>query len=254
MTGGAGGDTVRAVATSGDDGDEAGGGGVIAPPGRDVRGALGGSRLDRRPELAEELARLRDALARPGPRLLEIGFDHGRRLSATAAASPTWTVVGLEVREQRVLEARARAAEHGLDNLVALRLDARAILASPDAVPEGAFTVVEALFPTPWPEGKARRRLLATPDFFRDAARALAPGGLLYLATDVAWLADAMAASAGAAPELEATPWEEALRERRPPCSQRSRREWRCAEDGLPVHRFAFVRRGWASQRGPGSS
>lgn len=209
---------------------------------RDVRGALGGSRLDLRPELAAELATLREALARPGPRLLEIGFDHGRRLSATAAASPAWTVVGLEVRERRVAEARARAREHGLDNLVPLRLDARAILASPAVIPPGTFQVIEALFPTPWPpEGKPGRRLLATPELFADAARALAPGGLLYVATDVPWLADALRAAAAATPALTPVPWEAGLA-RRPPCAQRSRREWRCEQDGLPVHRLTFVR------------
>lgn len=207
---------------------------------RDVPGALGGSRILEVPEVAAELAALRALLAVPGPKLLEIGFDHGRRLTSTAQASPGWTVIGLEVRARRVAEMRAWAADRGLANLHAFRLDARAVLAG--ALPEASLDVVEALFPTPWPEGKARRRLLVTPDFLGDVARVLRPGGLLHVATDVAWYAELMdAALAPARQSLPAAP-PGALTTLRPPCPQLSRREWKCSRDGLPVYRFVRLR------------
>ena len=207
---------------------------------RDVRGALGGSRILALPEVAAEVARLDAALAAGRPALLEIGFDHGRRLTATAEASPGWTVVGLEVRERRVAEVRAWAERQGLTNLFAFRLDARAVLAG--AVPEGSLDVLEVLFPTPWPEGKARRRLLATPEFLEDAARALKPGGLLHLATDVGWYADLMAEALAGAVARFALSSEALLETRRPPCAQRSRREWKCEREQIPVHRFVALR------------
>lgn len=207
---------------------------------RDVPGALGGSRILAVPEVAAEVAALVAALDRPGPRLLEIGFDHGRRLTATAHASPDWTVVGLEVRRHRVDAARAWAAERGLTNLFAFRLDARAVLAN--GLPAGRLDVIEALFPTPWPEGKARRRLLVTVDLLRDAARALTPRGLLHVATDVSWYAEHIAACLPQVADVLVPTGAAALAEQRPPCSQRSRREWRCEQDGLAVHRFTLVR------------
>ena len=208
---------------------------------RDVPGALGGSRILEVPEVAAELAALRGLLAGPGPKLLEIGFDHGRRLTSTAQASPGWTVIGLEVRARRVAEMRAWAAERGLANLHAFRLDARAVLAG--ALPEACVDVVEALFPTPWPEGKARRRLLGTPDFLADAARVLRPGGLLHLATDVAWYAEMITTAFEAVGDRLARVDAALLATERPPCPQLSRREWRCERDGLAVHRFVARRR-----------
>jgi len=208
---------------------------------RDVRGALGGSRILLVPEVAAEVARMTRALATPGPNLLEIGFDHGRRLTSTAEANPGWTVIGLEVRERRVLEMRAWAEARTLPNLHAFKLDARAVLAG--ALPAASLDVLEALFPTPWLEGKAARRQLVTPDFLADAARALKPGGLLHLATDVADYADRIRdALADAFADFAPAP-ADALASRRPACPQRSRREWKCEREGLPVHRFVLERR-----------
>lgn len=206
-----------------------------------IPGAFGGSRLAARPEVAAEVAALRAAVTGAKRCLVEIGFDHGRRLSATAAQHPDWTVVGLEVRERRVQQARDRAARDGLSNLHAFRLDGRAAVAQ--VLPPGSVHVLEALFPTPWDQtrAKSRKRNLITPAFLADAARALAPGGLLHLATDVAWVADQMALALTGEPALTLVdePEGQALR---PACRQQSRREWRCAQDGLPVFRFYAVR------------
>ncbi len=208
-----------------------------APP--DIPGVLGGSRLYAQPEVVAELGALRDALSSRPCSLLEIGFDHGRRLSATAAASPGWSVVGVEVRRARVDEARARAERDGLSNLSAFRLDGRAALAL--GVAPQSVDIIEALFPTPWAEGKTRRRLLVTPAFAAAAAAALRPGGLLHIATDVDWYAELIDVALRGEPDLQLVEPTAALTAR-PPCSQQSRREWRCQQDGLPVHRFVAMR------------
>jgi len=206
---------------------------------RRVVGALGGSRILAHPEVAAELATLTRRLLEERPVLLEVGFDHGRRLTSTALANPDWCVIGLEVRKRRVRDARKWAEREGLENLHAFRLDARAVFAG--ALPEGRCDVVEALFPTPWPEGRPRRRLLVTPEFVRDAAVALKPGGLLHVATDVAWYGELIDEALDGEPLLQKVAWEDAA-SLRPQCPQLSRREWRCARDGVPVYRFGAIR------------
>lgn len=203
---------------------------------RDIPGALGGSRLVTLPHVAPQAEALRAFLDGPGPALLEVGFDHGRRLLSTAAANPEWRVVGLEIRRHRVDRAREIAERHGVANLLVWRFDARIVLAG--VLPEASLDVVEVLFPDPWWNAAHRRkRLLVDDAFLGDVARALRPGGLLHLATDVERYADHIAGCLERCAGLERLSLE-AGAERRPPCQQLSRREWKCDREGIPVRRF----------------
>jgi len=199
---------------------------------RDVRRALGGSRLLDQPAHRAELDAWRAFLERPGPLLIEVGFDHGRRLTSTARHHPSWRVAGLEIRRRRVDEVRARAEADGLDNLLAWRVDARTVLAN--HTPDGAVDLIEALFPDPWWKPQHRDRRLVDVPFLRDVARVLCPGGILHLATDVDHVADWFDASLAQVPAPIAA---EGAASERPPIPQQSRREWRCGRDGTPVFR-----------------
>lgn len=204
---------------------------------RDVRGAFGGSRLFEQPAYRAELDAYLAFVAVERPRLMEIGFDHGRRLSRTAALNPGWGIVGLEIRKRRVLEAEERRAAAGHDHLLPWRADARTVLAR--HTPEACFDVIEALFPDPWwNEAHRAKRLLVEPAFLDDVARALKPGGVVLLATDVEDYGRHMASLVAAHEGLHAVPFEASLR---PPCDALSRREWRCERDGLTVYRVAAV-------------
>ncbi len=211
---------------------------------RDIRGTLNGSRLFEQPQYRHEAERFVDFLKGPGPCLLEVGFDHGRRILDTAERNPSWRIAGLEVRSKRVHGVTVRGEERGLDNLLAWRADARTVLAN--VAPPSSFDIVEVLFPTPWWNAKLRaKRLLLTPEFIEDVHRCLRPGGLLLVATDVELYAREIAGN------LEASPlsryddgWEQ-----RPACAALSRRERKCAREGLEVRRFA-VRRMPDSQLG----
>lgn len=205
-----------------------------------MRGALHGSRFIEQPHVRPEVDRCLAFLAGPAPVLVEVGFDHGRRLHATARLNPAWRVVGLEVRAQRVREAQARAERDGLTNVLPWRMDARTVFAgvlNPDSI-----DLVEVLFPTPWWHPAHRqKRLLVDAPFVADVHRVLRPGGLLHVATDVADYADLIDMRVDAFDGLNALPLAEGQR-RRPPCDQQSRREWKCARDGVPYTRRFWVK------------
>ena len=199
--------------------------------GRDVRGALYGSRLVTLPHVRPRVDACLNFVASGGPVLVEIGFDHGRRLHATARAHPSWKVLGLEVRQRRVEEAKARAELEGLDNLFVWRMDARTVFAQ--VLEEASVDIVEVLFPTPWWNPALRKkRLLIDGPFLEDCARALKPGGMLYTATDVGSYAAHIHEALSLNEAFLALPIEEG-RSARPACSQISRRQWSCERDGI---------------------
>jgi tRNA (guanine-N7-)-methyltransferase len=212
----------------------------VTADGRDIPGAFGGSRLFDQPAWRAEAAAWAAFVAPEArPLLIEVGFDHGRRLTATAGAWPGWRVAGLEVRQRRVAEAQAFAATHALHNLHAWRADARTALGL--HTPDASVQVVEVLFPVPWETPSRARRLLIEPGFLGQVARVLAPGGALHLATDVAWYATQMAEAAAAVPALQHDPSAATLR---PPIEALSRREWKHTREGTPIHRLWYRRTG----------
>ena len=199
---------------------------------RDVPGALHGSRLVTLPHVRPHVEQCLAFVSGQGRVLVEVGFDHGRRLHATARENPEWRVLGLEVRKRRVEEAQARAARDGLDNLLAWRMDARTVFAS--VLPPASVDLVEVLFPTPWWNPALRqKRLLFDTHFVSDVARALKPGGLLHTATDVDDYAETIDNCLSQNRRFIALGVDEGMVER-PRCSQQSRRQWSCRRDGIP--------------------
>lgn len=188
-----------------------------------VPGALGGSRLLELPQQAAQRARIVAFAAGPGPRALEVGFDHGITLLANARAMPDWRWMGVEIRKRRVAALQPHIPEHCL----AERLDARILLAS--GLVDGALHRVDVLFPTPPVQSK---HMLWTPAFVDDLGRSLAPGGIVHVATDVpalARLVDELLSGW----RITADP---------APCPELSRRDRVCRRDGVPVHRRTWTR------------
>lgn len=215
-------------------------GGPTGGSGRNIPGVLGGSRLLEQPHIAPEVDALRGFLSVEGPVLVEVGFDHGRRLHSMARLNPRWRFVGLEVRRERVDEARERAERDGLTNLHAWRVDARTVFAS--VLEPASVDVVDVLFPTPWWDAAKRaKRLLVSDAFVADVTRCLRPGGLLHLATDVAGYADEVRDVLAGQATLELVTGKAAAA-LQPACAQQSRREWKCEREGIPVRSF-FARR-----------
>lgn len=194
---------------------------VRAARGR-VPGALGGSRLLELPQYAAQRARLVAFAGGPGPRALEVGFDHGITLLANARAQPGWRWLGVEIRKRRV----AGVQPHVPDNCLAERLDARILLAC--GLMDGALDRVDVLFPTPPVKGS---HMLWTPAFVDDLGRALAPGGVVHVATDVPALAVLVRGLFAG--------WRPAPAP--PACPALSRRDRVCRRDGIAVDRMTFT-------------
>lgn len=186
----------------------------------DVPGALGGSRLFDQPQHRAELRRFEAFIAAPGPIAMEVGFDHGHRLRSLAAADPAVRWIGLEVRRARV----EALAERAPPTLLPWRADARVVVRR--FVPPGRLSRLDVLFPTPWwHAGRRAKRQLFTAAFVADAARALTAEGLLVVETDVGPYFDHVAALLS---DWRPTPPP-------PPAPIPSRRQARCAREGITV-------------------
>ena len=127
------------------------------------------------------------------PLLLDIGSARGRFLLRMASAEPGWNYLGVEIREPLVDEANRIAGEEGLANLhyefcnAMLWLDR--LLAD---VPGGILQAVTIQFPDPWFKKKHAKRRMVNEEMVDVIARHLAPGGRVFVQTDIEFLAEEM--------------------------------------------------------------
>jgi tRNA (guanine-N7-)-methyltransferase len=206
---------------------------------RRIPGALHGSELIEQPHVAPEVAAVRAFIAEADRALVDVGFDHGRRLHSTALGNPRWRVLGLEVRKRRVEEAIARARRDGLTNILPWRMDARTVLAG--VLDSDSVDVVEVLFPTPWwHPGLRMKRLLIDGHFLGDLARVLKEDGVVHIATDVEAYARTIESDVRASSLVALDP--QACAPRLPVCTQQSRRQWKCEREGTVVRRWCLGR------------
>jgi tRNA (guanine-N7-)-methyltransferase len=121
---------------------------------------------------------------------IEIGPGRGDVLATFAAAYPGVNFFGIEAQPWYAERAQARA---GLPNVRVVAGDARCIVEH--LVPPRSVQAFHVYFPDPWPKRRHGRRRLFSPRFAAALARALQPGGVAYVATD---LADVFALARGA--------------------------------------------------------
>ncbi|MBK7950369.1 MAG: tRNA (guanosine(46)-N7)-methyltransferase TrmB [Deltaproteobacteria bacterium] len=114
--------------------------------------------------------------------VLEIGFGRGEFLLALAEAAPDTDFVGIEVSWKRALKMARKVARAHLPNV--LLTVGRGEEALRDAFAPGSLSALWVNFSDPWPKLRHAERRLVKPSFAALAARALAPGGTLYVATD----------------------------------------------------------------------
>src|SRR5512144_1824640 len=119
---------------------------------------------------------------RLAPVEMEIGVGKGRFLLAAAAANRDRDFFGLEIEPEYAAIARLRAERAGLTNVRCERLDGKAFVLR--RLAPGSLAALHVYFPDPWPKKRHHKRRLVDPEWAAAAARALAPGGLLRVASD----------------------------------------------------------------------
>ena len=119
---------------------------------------------------------------RKAPVEMEIGVGKGRFLLNAAAASPDRDFFGLEIEAEYAAIVRVRAERAGLTNVLVERLDGKAFVHA--RLASGCLAALHVYFPDPWPKKRHHKRRLVEPEWAAAAARALAPGALLRVASD----------------------------------------------------------------------
>jgi tRNA (guanine-N7-)-methyltransferase len=112
----------------------------------------------------------------------EVGFGGGEHLVAQARARPDWGFFGCEPFINGMAQALAQIDTDGLANIRLSAGDARDVL---ERLPPASLDAVFVLFPDPWPKKRHWKRRFIGPDTVPLVARALKPGGLLRVASDI---------------------------------------------------------------------
>jgi tRNA (guanine-N7-)-methyltransferase len=113
---------------------------------------------------------------------VELGSGDGSFLVEHARQHPERNFVGVERLLGRLRKLDRRGMRAGLHNLRLIRLEAAYLVEY--LLPPASVHALHLCFPDPWPKRKHRKHRLVNKSFVNAAARALVPGGAVYLRTD----------------------------------------------------------------------
>jgi tRNA (guanine-N7-)-methyltransferase len=182
-----------------------------------------------------DLARI---FADPGlPLHLDIGCARGRFILRMALAEPAWNFLGVEIREPLVTEAKEIAAEERLQNLHYEFCNAMIWLEKLlEDIPDGVLRTVTIQFPDPWFKKKHAKRRMVNAELVNAVVKKLAPGGRVFVQTDIEFLAEEMFELFRAAVGLD----EVAVAKN--PFPVKTEREKAVEDKGLPVYRAMWAK------------
>jgi tRNA (guanine-N7-)-methyltransferase len=188
-----------------------------------------------------EIAEVPRIAARPSDAIeVELGSAEAHFLIDRARDDRSTQFVGVEIRHELVDATNVECARLGLDNVHCVF--ANMSVDMPRLFSSGSVRRFFLNFPDPWFKSRQHKRRVIGPGLVSEIGRALAPGGELFVQTDIFALAlDAMAAlEADAASFCNIRePWT-FLRES--PFGAKSRRERQCDLEGARVWRLLYRR------------
>ncbi|MDB9305012.1 MULTISPECIES: tRNA (guanosine(46)-N7)-methyltransferase TrmB [Cyanophyceae] len=176
------------------------------------------------------------------PLHLDIGCAKGRFLVKMAQIETNWNFLGLEIREPLVVQANQLRGELGLTNLHYLFCNVNNSLKSLlSSLPTGTLQRVSIQFPDPWFKTRHAKRRVVQPQLVTELADYLAPGGIVFLQSDIEFVATEMRSRFAENPAFERVGTAEWLTEN--PLPVPTEREIGTQNKGEPVYRAVFVKK-----------
>lgn len=116
------------------------------------------------------------------PVWLEVGFGGGEHLVHQATENPDVAIIGAEPYINGVAMLLGKIRRAGVSNLAVFPGDVRDLM---DVLPAGSIARVFLLYPDPWPKSRHHRRRFVTAEHLGPLSRAMKPGAILRIATDI---------------------------------------------------------------------
>ena len=173
---------------------------------------------------------------------IEVGTGKGLFLLNASLARPDTNFFGIEIVRKYQLYAATRYAIRALPNVKTACADAKAVLEH--FVPPASVSAVHVYFPDPWWKARHKKRRVFTAEFAALAARAIVPGGRLYIASDVEEYFGVMTAIVAAMPAFAVRPEEEDRAAPRTEAGFATNFERKALEGGGAVWRAVYERTG----------
>ena len=113
---------------------------------------------------------------------LEVGFGGGEHLVHQAQSNRDVGIIGAEPYVNGVAMLLGKLRQANLDNVAVHPGDARDLM---DVLPVQSLSKAFLLYPDPWPKVRHHRRRFVTREHLQPLARALKPGAIFRVATDI---------------------------------------------------------------------
>jgi len=175
------------------------------------------------------------------PLHLDIGCAKGQFLLNMAKIEPNWNFLGLEIREPLVADANKLRYESSLTNLHYLFCNVNNSLPMLSSLPPGSLQRVTIQFPDPWFKNRHAKRRVVQPELVAELANYLAVGSVVFLQSDMEFVAVEMRDRFAENPAFEKMGTGEWLAQN--PLPVPTEREIYTQNKGEPVYRALFVRR-----------
>ena len=177
---------------------------------------------------------------------LEIGFGGGENLLWQAEHHPDIGLIGCEPFEEGIVKVLSSVEERHLSNIRLWPDDARSVLRW---LPPSSLSRVFVLFPDPWPKRRhQKRRLLSSPTLAL-VERALMPGGVLNVATDIPDYTRSIFMALTTCPQLQWTAEGRRSWRERPQDWPSTRYEQKATREGRQSYWLEFVKSRDAARR-----